>query len=215
MSLLEGHADVVMDGVGPGVVPTVERDPGEVHVRRAGPGRLDRVLRRLLGLDAKMRQYRDGAAFCRAVIDGSAWTASTGSGPRRRRCRPATRSPTRRPGSRRVTRSGRPHADWLGCARRRWLAVRPRPARRPAVRPCGGPGRPADRRSCWSPAPAAPTRSPSPPPLPSWRRGPACAPAAVIVDHGLQAGLRRSAAAARGRAAVPASGSTRRLVAAR
>ena len=26
-------------------------------------------MRRLLGLDAKMRQYRDGAAFCRQVLD--------------------------------------------------------------------------------------------------------------------------------------------------
>ena len=30
MSLLEGHADFVMDGVGPAVVPSVDRDPGEV-----------------------------------------------------------------------------------------------------------------------------------------------------------------------------------------
>ena len=42
-------------------------------VRRQGQG-FDKVIRKLLGLDAKMRQYRDGAAFCKAVIAGSAWT---------------------------------------------------------------------------------------------------------------------------------------------
>jgi coenzyme F420 biosynthesis associated uncharacterized protein len=67
MSLLEGHADVVMDGVGPEVIPTVEDIRAKFTVRRQGQG-FDKVIRKLLGLDAKMRQYRDGAAFCKAVI---------------------------------------------------------------------------------------------------------------------------------------------------
>ncbi len=37
--------------------------------RRKGVGTLDRMLRKLLGLDAKMAQYRDGAVFVRAVVD--------------------------------------------------------------------------------------------------------------------------------------------------
>lgn len=69
MSLLEGHADVVMDGVGPTVIPTVEQIRGKFNQRRKGVGTLDRILRRLLGLEAKMAQYRDGAAFVRAVVD--------------------------------------------------------------------------------------------------------------------------------------------------
>jgi coenzyme F420 biosynthesis associated uncharacterized protein len=69
MSLLEGHADVVMDGVGPSVIPTVEVIRAKFDQRRKGAGPLDRVLRRLLGLEAKMAQYRDGAAFVRAVVD--------------------------------------------------------------------------------------------------------------------------------------------------
>ena len=69
MSLLEGHADVVMDGVGPEVIPSVEDIRTKFNKRRKGAGYLDRVLRRLLGLDAKMAQYRDGAAFVRGVID--------------------------------------------------------------------------------------------------------------------------------------------------
>jgi coenzyme F420 biosynthesis associated uncharacterized protein len=69
MSLLEGHADVVMDGVGPEVIPTVDEIRRKFTRRRKGVGTLDRLLRRLLGLDAKMAQYRDGAGFVRAAVD--------------------------------------------------------------------------------------------------------------------------------------------------
>ncbi len=68
MSLLEGHADVVMDGVGPEVVPSVAVMRARFGKRRKGRGPLDRTVRRLLGLEQKMRQYRDGAAFVRAVV---------------------------------------------------------------------------------------------------------------------------------------------------
>jgi len=69
MSLLEGHADVVMDAVGPAVVPSVERIRARFQQRRKDVGGIDKILRRLLGLEAKMRQYRDGAVFVRAVTD--------------------------------------------------------------------------------------------------------------------------------------------------
>ncbi|HEX5860879.1 MAG TPA: zinc-dependent metalloprotease [Nocardioides sp.] len=69
MSLLEGHADVVMDGVGPSVIPSVAEIRRKFDRRRKGVGTLDRLLRRLLGLDAKMAQYRDGARFVRGVVD--------------------------------------------------------------------------------------------------------------------------------------------------
>lgn len=70
MSLLEGHADVVMDGVGPAVVPSVAEIREKFQQRRAqGASRLDLVLRRLLGMDAKLRQYQDGAVFVRNVVD--------------------------------------------------------------------------------------------------------------------------------------------------
>ncbi|CAI9400425.1 hypothetical protein HIDPHFAB_00400 [Nocardioides sp. T2.26MG-1] len=74
MSLLEGHADVVMDGVGPGVIPSVAHIRKKFNRRRQGVGVLDRVLRRVLGLDAKMAQYRDGAKFVRAVVDKAGMT---------------------------------------------------------------------------------------------------------------------------------------------
>jgi len=69
MSLLEGHADVVMDGVGPSVIPTVTEIRKKFTRRRQGVGALDKLLRRLLGMDAKMAQYRDGARFVRKVVD--------------------------------------------------------------------------------------------------------------------------------------------------
>ncbi len=69
MSLLEGHADVVMDGVGPEVIPTVEHIRRKFNERRKGAGYFDRVIRKLLGLDAKMAQYRNGAVFVRGVVD--------------------------------------------------------------------------------------------------------------------------------------------------
>ncbi|MET9507564.1 zinc-dependent metalloprotease [Streptomyces flavidovirens] len=69
MSLLEGHADFVMDGVGPEVVPSVAEIREKFQQRRArGASRLDLALRKLLGLDAKLRQYRDGERFVRAVV---------------------------------------------------------------------------------------------------------------------------------------------------
>ncbi|MFD5185689.1 zinc-dependent metalloprotease [Streptomyces sp. NPDC058372] len=70
MSLLEGHADYVMDGVGPQIVPSVVEIREKFQRRRAaGANRLDQILRKLLGLDAKLRQYRDGERFVRAVVD--------------------------------------------------------------------------------------------------------------------------------------------------
>ncbi|MFD7612983.1 zinc-dependent metalloprotease [Streptomyces sp. NPDC059828] len=69
MSLLEGHADFVMDGVGPQVVPSVGEIREKFQARRArGASRLDLALRKLLGLDAKLRQYRDGERFVSAVV---------------------------------------------------------------------------------------------------------------------------------------------------
>jgi coenzyme F420 biosynthesis associated uncharacterized protein len=68
MTLLEGHAEHVMDAVGPSVVPSVADIREKFDARRSGGSPLDKVLRRLLGLEAKMRQYRDGAGFVNAVV---------------------------------------------------------------------------------------------------------------------------------------------------
>ncbi|WP_127132023.1 zinc-dependent metalloprotease [Georgenia sp. SYP-B2076] len=68
MSLLEGHADVVMDAVGPAVLPSVRRIRAAFEKRRDGTSAPDVLLRRLLGMDAKVAQYRNGAKFVRAVV---------------------------------------------------------------------------------------------------------------------------------------------------
>ncbi|GAC1326321.1 MAG: zinc-dependent metalloprotease [Mycobacteriales bacterium] len=69
MSLVEGHAEYVMDGVGPTVVPSIATIRARFNQRRSGLGPLDRIMRRLLGLDLKMRQYADGARFVAGVVD--------------------------------------------------------------------------------------------------------------------------------------------------
>ncbi|WP_248616771.1 zinc-dependent metalloprotease [Paraoerskovia marina] len=69
MALLEGHADVMMDAVGPSIVPTVAAIRRRFEQRRDGAGQspVDSILRRVLGMDAKLAQYRDGARFVRGV----------------------------------------------------------------------------------------------------------------------------------------------------
>jgi coenzyme F420 biosynthesis associated uncharacterized protein len=69
MSLVEGHAEYVMDGVGPDVVPSVRTLRKRFAQRRKGRGPFDRVLRRLLGLEQKMKQYAQGRVFVGGVID--------------------------------------------------------------------------------------------------------------------------------------------------
>ena len=68
-TLLEGHADHVMDAVGPAVVPTVgtiRRRFDERRKRKQPP--LQRIVRALLGFDAKLSQYTRGKAFVDHVV---------------------------------------------------------------------------------------------------------------------------------------------------
>jgi len=69
MSLLEGHADVIMDAVGPKVVRSVDQLRPRFDARRVAQGRLDRAARRLIGLEAKTAQYVQGAKFVRSVLN--------------------------------------------------------------------------------------------------------------------------------------------------
>lgn len=74
LALMEGHADVAMDAVGPSVVPSVRTLRRRSDRRRSAAARATgplatgrRVLRAVLGVDVKMAQYRDGARFVRRV----------------------------------------------------------------------------------------------------------------------------------------------------
>ncbi len=66
MSLLEGHADVTMDAAAR-AIPSAKTLRSRMEARRSSGAPADLLLRRLLGLDAKLAQYRNGAAFVKAV----------------------------------------------------------------------------------------------------------------------------------------------------
>ncbi|CCH21955.1 zinc-dependent metalloprotease [Micromonospora lupini] len=69
MTLLEGHAEFVMDGVGPQVIPSVERIRASFNRRREAGNPLEKAIRRLLGVDVKMRQYAEGRKFVHGVVE--------------------------------------------------------------------------------------------------------------------------------------------------
>jgi len=67
MSLLEGHGDVTMDRAGAGRVPSAERFARVLRERRAEASPAARLLRRLVGLEAKLNQYAQGERFIEEV----------------------------------------------------------------------------------------------------------------------------------------------------
>ena len=68
-TLLEGHADHVMDAVGPAVVPSVATIRAAFDKRRQRKSNpVQRIIKMLLGMDAKMAQYVRGKAFVDAVV---------------------------------------------------------------------------------------------------------------------------------------------------
>ena len=69
MSLLEGFSDYVMDEVGVGLVPGVERISARFHERREHRTGFERAVLRLTGMDLKMEQYKRGERFVRAVAE--------------------------------------------------------------------------------------------------------------------------------------------------
>jgi coenzyme F420 biosynthesis associated uncharacterized protein len=68
MSLIEGHAEHVMDAVGAEELPTLERMRAAMTRRRRERGWPWRILERLLGLEMKLRQYEVGRGFCDEVV---------------------------------------------------------------------------------------------------------------------------------------------------
>jgi len=69
MTLVEGHGDYVMDAVGPSVVPSVAQIRERFSARRGSSGRIEQALRRILGIDLKMKQYEQGSRFVKNVVE--------------------------------------------------------------------------------------------------------------------------------------------------
>lgn len=82
MSLLEGHGDVTMDRAGAHLLPSAERFARVLRERRQvkGPAAM---IQKLVGLEAKLRQYEMGERFIEAVEEegGPALLMEAFSGP--------------------------------------------------------------------------------------------------------------------------------------
>ncbi len=77
MSLLEGFSDYIMDEVGRGLVPDVEKISARFHERRQRRSGFERAILRLTGMDLKMEQYAKGEKFVRAVAEARGRPALT------------------------------------------------------------------------------------------------------------------------------------------
>lgn len=63
MSLLEGHGDVTMDRAGRHVIPSAPRFAKALRERRRRARGVAKLVQRATGIDAKLKQYRQGEAF--------------------------------------------------------------------------------------------------------------------------------------------------------
>ncbi len=69
MSLLEGHANLVMDSVDASLIPSVKTIRRRFTERAQNRSGVEKALLRWLGMDKKAAQYRDGQAFCTRVVE--------------------------------------------------------------------------------------------------------------------------------------------------
>ena len=67
MGVIEGHAEHVMDVVGADALPSLATLRSALDRRRHERPPLIALIERLIGLDAKLRQYEEGKRFCDAV----------------------------------------------------------------------------------------------------------------------------------------------------
>ena len=67
MSVLEGHGDLTMERAGAGLLPSAPRFHRVLHDRRQKGSPFQKMVQRLLGLEAKLAQYEQGEAFLRAI----------------------------------------------------------------------------------------------------------------------------------------------------
>ena len=69
MALIEGHAELVMDGAGAPALPNLPALREALDRRRREKSPLVKVIERLLGLEMKLRQYELGRRFCDGVVE--------------------------------------------------------------------------------------------------------------------------------------------------
>ncbi len=70
MSVIEGHAEHVMDAAAGDLEATSRSLRERLDARRrSARGGLGALLGRLLGIEAKLRQYELGKAFCDAIVE--------------------------------------------------------------------------------------------------------------------------------------------------
>jgi len=83
MSLPEGHGDVTMDRAGQGLVPSAPRFGRVMRNRRNSARGFNRVFQRVIGLDAKIKQYAEGEQFIASVeaVGGTALLDRVWEGP--------------------------------------------------------------------------------------------------------------------------------------
>jgi coenzyme F420 biosynthesis associated uncharacterized protein len=74
MSLLEGHGDVTMDRAGASRIPSADRFSRVLRQRRQKGSAVAKQLQKLVGIEAKMRQYEQGELFI-AAVEGAGGTA--------------------------------------------------------------------------------------------------------------------------------------------
>ena len=67
MSLLEGHGDVTMDRAARDLIPNAAHFSQVLRARRESASGLTKFFQQLIGLEAKLRQYADGARFVREI----------------------------------------------------------------------------------------------------------------------------------------------------
>ncbi|MBA2624155.1 MAG: zinc-dependent metalloprotease [Acidimicrobiia bacterium] len=67
MSLLEGHGDVTMDRAAGDRIPSADRFSRALHQRRTQQSGPAKAMQKLLGLEAKLKQYEQGEQFIAAV----------------------------------------------------------------------------------------------------------------------------------------------------
>jgi coenzyme F420 biosynthesis associated uncharacterized protein len=69
MAVVEGYSEHVMDAIGADLGPGYEQLREALEERRDQRGPVEAVLSRLLGMEIKLRQYRQGKAFCDEVAE--------------------------------------------------------------------------------------------------------------------------------------------------